>query len=386
MRLEAWKKELEPSFQPKEGSLPSVLTMAMFAEVIYIHLFRPFLRYTQATSPLPANVNPRKQCSQAATTISKLLRLYKRSYGLRQITNIVVYILHNACTIHLLNLSTDDKNAKRDIVHGVKHLEEMAEGWLGARRTLAILSTLARKWRVELPEEAAAVLARTDKKFGTYSSDASSPVVLQRPIEPAMNPAQFHAQQTMPASTSYDANTTFPIAHISTPASRSINAVASTPTTVDKYGQPVHDLNHLIRQQHSMHGAPVASTAATPQNQSPSFQNQSIDSQKTASPSDMFTGVDQLIFRDQAQFASGFNNWTGLGLDVNLDPSTWANGAMGLDGTTGMPMQNVQAVQGNAYMPNVGNGVDENMYTMQAMQPADEWYRNMAYDENGWYQ
>ena len=50
------------------------------------------------------------------------MRLYKRSHGLRQICNIAVYILHTACTIHLLNLP--DKNARRDITHGVKHLEE----------------------------------------------------------------------------------------------------------------------------------------------------------------------------------------------------------------------------------------------------------------------
>ena len=77
-----------------------------------------------------------------------------------------MYIAHSACTIHLLNLP--DKNARRDIIHGVKHLEEIAEGWLGARRTLSILAVLARKWSIELPEEAEVVLARTEAKYGTY--------------------------------------------------------------------------------------------------------------------------------------------------------------------------------------------------------------------------
>ncbi len=129
----------------------------MFFQLLFIHLFRPFLKYTQQTSPLPQNVSPRKLCTQAAGMISKLMRLYKRSHGLRQICNITVYIVHSACTIHLLNLP--EKNARRDIVHGVKHLEEIAEGWLCARRTLGILSVLARKWNVELPEEAATVRA-----------------------------------------------------------------------------------------------------------------------------------------------------------------------------------------------------------------------------------
>src|ERR1700712_2850318 len=142
----------------------------MFFQLLYIHLFRPFLRYSQETSPLPANVSPRRLCSQAAQAISKLLRLYKRSHGLRQICNIAVYILHTACTIHLLNLP--DKNAKRDIIHGIKHLEEMAEGWLCARRTLGILSVLSRKWNVELPSDASEVLSRTDAKYGAWGVDS----------------------------------------------------------------------------------------------------------------------------------------------------------------------------------------------------------------------
>ena len=144
----------------------------MFFQLLYIHLFRPFLKYTQATSPLPSHVSPRKLCTQAAGMISKLMRLYKRSHGLRQIVNFAIYVVHSACTIHLLNLP--DKSARRDIIHGVKHLEEMAEGWLVARRTLNVMSMQARKWRIDLPEEAAAVLCRTDAKFGLAASPFAS--------------------------------------------------------------------------------------------------------------------------------------------------------------------------------------------------------------------
>src|ERR1051326_5431550 len=139
---------------------------SMFFQLLYIHLFRPFLKYNQHNTPLPPHVSPRKICSQAAAMISKLLRLYKRSHGLRQICNIAVYIAHSACTIHLLNLP--DKIARRDIVHGVKHLEEIAEGWLCARRALGILNVLARKWKVELPDDALAVLERAEQKFGPF--------------------------------------------------------------------------------------------------------------------------------------------------------------------------------------------------------------------------
>ena len=146
----------------------------MFFQLLFIHLFRPFLKYKQATSPLPAHVSPRKFCTHAAAMISKLLRLYKRTHGLRQICNIAVYIAHSACTIHLLNLP--EKNAVRDIIHGLKHLEEIAESWLCARRTLGILHIVARRWQIELPEEAVKVLVRTDAKFGLLKShDHQSP-------------------------------------------------------------------------------------------------------------------------------------------------------------------------------------------------------------------
>ncbi|KAL2023035.1 hypothetical protein VTK56DRAFT_3945 [Thermocarpiscus australiensis] len=173
-RLEEWKKELPVEFEPKDGQLPNVILMHMFYHLQYIHLFRPFLKYTPATSPLPAHVSPRRICTANAGAISKLMRLYKKLYDLRQICNIAVYMVHSACMIHMLNLP--EKTAKRDITHGVKHLEEIAEDWLCARRTLSILSVLARKWKVELPEEAALALQRTDEKYGTFSTaDVPSP-------------------------------------------------------------------------------------------------------------------------------------------------------------------------------------------------------------------
>ena len=140
----------------------------MFYQLLYIHLYRPFLKYTKSTSPLPPHVSPRKLCTQGASAISKLLRIYKRTYGLHQICNISVYMAHSACTIHLLNLP--DKNAQRDIIHGCKHLEEISESWLCARRTLRILDLSAANWNIALPNQASAVLDRTRAKYGSWGS------------------------------------------------------------------------------------------------------------------------------------------------------------------------------------------------------------------------
>ncbi|KAI0432116.1 fungal-specific transcription factor domain-containing protein [Xylaria sp. FL1042] len=173
-RLEEWHKQLPAELQPKDGQLPNVILMHMFFHLQYIHLFRPFLRYVPKTSPLPPHVSPRRICTANAGAISKLMRLYKKIYNLRQICNIAVYMLHSACTIHLLNLP--EKTARRDIIHGVKHLEEIAEDWLCGRRALSIISVLSRKWSVELPDEAAQVLQRTDERWGTFNtSDVPSP-------------------------------------------------------------------------------------------------------------------------------------------------------------------------------------------------------------------
>ena len=170
----------------------------MFFHLLYIHLFRPFLKYKQASSPLPVHVSPRKFLIQAATSISKLLRLYRRTYGLRQICNIVVYITHSACTVHLLNLP--DKFAGRDVVHGLNHLEEISESWLCARRALDILYQVSRRWDLELPDAALKTFERAEAKFGVKEHDrsvtpksASSVAVPPAPPIQAPSPSQAEA-------------------------------------------------------------------------------------------------------------------------------------------------------------------------------------------------
>ncbi|CAI7664835.1 unnamed protein product [Penicillium glandicola] len=195
-RLEAWKNKLPRELAAKEGQLPQVLVMHMLYQLQIIHLYRPFLKYTKANTPLPSHVSPRKICTQAAATVSKLLRIYKRGYGLKQICNIAVYIAHTACTVHILNLP--DKNAQRDVIHGLKNLEEMAEGWLCARRTLRILDISANKWQVELPSEAISIFERTHNKWGSWGSwdqvttpSASGDSPIATILGPTTSPSRF---------------------------------------------------------------------------------------------------------------------------------------------------------------------------------------------------
>jgi hypothetical protein len=268
----------------------------MFFQLLYIHLFRPFLKYSQATSPLPANVSPRRLCTQAAEMISKLMRLYRRSHGLRQICNVTVYILHTACTIHLLNLP--DKNSRRDITHGLKHLEEIAESWLCARRTLAILGVLCRKWKVELPEDASSVLSRAETKYGTWGTDLHSrtPSHKSESMSPALSPL---TQALQPTPTNY-----FNPATVST-------SMGADPTRRPSSNSTLPPQSAADLQRTRMYSSQAAST--------PPMSRRSIDSTITpagGSPSALFGGVDQLLrdsqdwwLKDQSQLAMGFEQW-----------------------------------------------------------------------------
>ncbi|KAK8219343.1 Nitrogen assimilation transcription factor nit-4 [Zalaria obscura] len=383
-RLETWRRNLPKEFEPKEGCLSNVLIMHMFFQLLFIHLFRPFLKYNQATSPLPATVSPRKLCTQAAAMISKLLRLYKRSHGLRQICNICVYIAHSACTIHLLNLP--DKNARRDIIHGVKHLEEIAEGWLCARRTLGILSVLARKWKVKLPEEAEVVLARTDSKFDNYLKDVSSPIANQpqQSTSPFYQPPAQYANPTTAAWPQQRAMVAQPQANY-----------YSGPPTQHTRNESITYTQLPPQSATELRPAAYPSNATTPSSIRP--KQHSVDSGNTpsmaagASPSDMFGGVESLlkdsqdwVFQDQAQLAVGFDNWNALtGQEDWMEsrPSPTGGPYAANPAASAPPANNAQVNGYPAGYTNVG------MAGMGGVNTGINGYANLTnYNENEWYQ
>ncbi|KUJ16215.1 uncharacterized protein LY89DRAFT_646684 [Mollisia scopiformis] len=400
-RLEAWRKELPKELEPKEGQLPNVLLMHMFFHLLYIHLFRPFLRYNPSTSPLPTHVSPRKLCTQAAGSISKLMRLYKRTYGLRQICNIAVYIVHSACTIHLLNLP--EKTAKRDIIHGVKHLEEIAEDWLCARRTLSILSVLARKWKIDLPEEAATVFTRTDLKYGFFSTaDVPSPkqelivstppstqtspprtVQVQSQIQPPPQPqhnrvrSQNQLQQSLysyhPEARSMAANP--PIPSISRPNSIQNNMSPAMPSRefnsngIGSMAIPNESLVSAVPYSSHLYNNSSASisrntmspTSDLARTNSGNMSEVSGPTTRQVSPNTLFGGVDALVesqdwwLRDQASLAIGFDNWMSNGTsDLSGGGNTGLNNSINGSGTQDI-VDPMAGVGSGFYMPPNGN-------------------------------
>ncbi|KAJ6200698.1 pathway-specific nitrogen regulator [Bipolaris maydis] len=416
MRLETWRRELPKELEPKEGGLPHMLVMHMFFQLLYIHLFRPFLKYNPNNSPLPAHVSPRKLCTQAAAMISKLLRLYKRSHGLRQICNICVYIAHSACTIHLLNLP--EKNAKRDIIHGVKHLEEIAEGWLCARRTLGILSVLAKRWNVELPEEAATVLSRTDAKFGPWS-EVSTPKA-QRRASVQTNQHPSPADQASPSLQPYSmnvANMTAPQLYNRTAITNN-SSVSSNPSArpSSTHSLPPSDPNALAYMRTQQPPTTPQSYSATLNAPTPASTQgrRSVDGGHTTagnSPSQLFGGVDQLlregqdwIYRDQTQLATDFENWNPQGVD---DIASWFASTANSTGVF-QPTTNVAPITSNEINGGpVGGGGDDgiiaatngypngrfndnannsNVNGFGAMALNGAGLQGFTYDEQSWYQ
>lgn len=234
--------------------------------------------------------------------ISKLLRIYKKTHGLRQVCNIVVYIAHSACTIHILNLP--DKNSVRDIIHGAKHLEEIGENWLCARKTLGILSLVARRWKTGLPEEVSKIFSRNDSKFSLYGHNHDSPksdtsLSLPTPSTPQYVEAREANYPTGPLKIEYSNSGTdssptgeppFNGGIVSFPHSMAPPSHNSQP---EQYYMP-HDQQDLWKQEQAQH-----MSQAEPQ----------------PSPTLLFGGVESLVaesqdwwLRDGAIF---FDNWYG---------------------------------------------------------------------------
>ncbi len=273
-------------------------------------------------------------------------------------------MVHSACTVHLLNLP--EKTAKRDIIHGVKHLEEIAEDWLCARRTLSILSVLSRKWKIELPEEASTVLARTDAKYGTFSTaDVPSPPKTERSASPPNSiptsspKLQVHSPQQ--AQNQYHITQDFKYVtdalSMASTAPLSDGIIASTigmaqstqsiinPITSPRSNGTVQlppdntmPLGGPYSQHHQYNSMPDPLPSSLGPQQTPSCKTSSAPS-----PSKMFGGVDALVesqnwwLRDQASMAVEFDNW---GLMDGAD----------LSGMSGPGMN------GDFFMPGNGNG------------------------------
>lgn len=347
---------------------------SMFYHLLLIHLYRPFLKYTKSTSPLPQHVSPRRLCTQAASSISKLLRVYKRAYSFGQICNVAVYIAHTACTIHLLSLS--EKNAERDLIHGLLNLEEIGESWLCARRTLRILDISANKWQVPLPQEASAIFERTHVRWGMWGSwdQPTSPSTNSDECPPEsasqragsssrLSPAELHtasAQQNItpaPVAPTTTITTKTKVTSV-TPQFQpeAIASPASVPGMPSTQGSVSYQLQKLdssvlpeptyLRPVSNMY-QPIQ---AVPFTQHDTWYNTTTTSNSNSSPSTTtspFSNPTNLVEESQDWWSRN-SNAMGFGMDDMAGGGGWGTGIPGtlaatapnaLQGTTGMDNQ-----------------------------------------------
>jgi hypothetical protein len=243
----------------------------------------------------------------------------------------------------------------------VKHLEEIAEDWLCARRTLSIISVLARKWKSELPEEALTVLARTDAKYGFFSTaDVPSPKSdTSVPTPPSAASPHTHAPQPPNKVKSQNPLVESLYSYPLPPNQSTSNIDGKTP------GAPSQrNFQHAVNSSSSSSATGSMTISMEPQiipasysgNYSTSISNSRPDHptanrmapSETASsnthllpkvnPTNLFNSVDMLAqsqntwLRDQANMAVGFDNWMSAGTDPDMNHNSHLNNELGNDG------------------------------------------------------
>lgn len=308
----------------------------MFYHMLFIHLYRPFLRYNRNTSPLPTHVSPRKYLTQSAAAISKLFRLYKRLYSLNCICNITVYFIHTTLTIHLLNFGgLDEKNAKRDVLHGLKHLEEIGNYWTCARRTVKVVGALAKKWTVDLPDEARTILSRVQAKWGSMEISTPPPTFSEtstvfdqgvQPNEPALTVSMTDPSIQQIVSLPQLQNGLMPQQSdspdaMSTPTRRSSGGMSLPPQSaaeLNRLSSRYRTSTRLTKEQQDAWNAHQASRRS-------GISNTSAEAvaEQNSNPAVLFGGVGSLLEEPQdwwlrdSNLATGFENW-----NENID---WAS-------------------------------------------------------------
>lgn len=183
-----------------------------------------------------------------------------------------------------------------------------------------MLSVLARKWNVKLPDEATVVLARTDLKYGFFStgdvpsrSSSSSPNILNQ------HSANITFQKQSCQSIAANGSPIFPdpiIIPAADPKQVRDQNVHSRNLNIDSMVLPPDGMipttnaNHLKSSLSNFTESQPSTSMQTPQT--------SVGTASNVSPNSMLGGVESLVenqdwwLGDQASLAVGFDNWNGI--------------------------------------------------------------------------
>jgi hypothetical protein len=151
--LVEWYADLPPSLSVDESSvtesyLPHVLQLHMQYHCIMILANRPFLsRNTFSKVDAKSVMEGRLLCAQAATSISRLLTIYRRLYTVRRVNIQAVHLIFTASLIHVCNAcsSVDPQTQTatwQDLEVCCQALEEIGQGYKNAIRGLEVVKSV----------------------------------------------------------------------------------------------------------------------------------------------------------------------------------------------------------------------------------------------------
>lgn len=113
-----------------------------------LHLFRPFLKIDLIKS----DVNPRDTCTNSANKISEIWRSYVSKNGADKCNIVMAHIILSSTIMHLINLPRS-REARQNLIEGMRDLEKMSNTHVFASRSLKILFGLAAAWNIDIPPE-----------------------------------------------------------------------------------------------------------------------------------------------------------------------------------------------------------------------------------------
>jgi hypothetical protein len=155
MRVElmGWYEHLPESLRVDLTSIsalyvPHVIQLHMQYHTLMILVNRPFFAATSNSLPDVAFTDPlvgRTACTDSARSISKLLQIYRRLYGLRRINIQAVHLIFTASLVHILNacesIEPSLKNsAWKDLEVCQQALAELSKGFQSATRALDVVN------------------------------------------------------------------------------------------------------------------------------------------------------------------------------------------------------------------------------------------------------
>ncbi|KAF2759473.1 hypothetical protein EJ05DRAFT_484425 [Pseudovirgaria hyperparasitica] len=150
-KYESWYRGLPKAFRvdQKAQSPPSraVLELSAWYQACLIMLFRPLIKVSLTNS----DVVPRDVCLNAANEITRLMRIYRNSYGFRRVNTILSHINLSCSMIHLINIQYED--SKLCLIQDMKNLEDMSESAYFAARAFRTICALAEQWKAKIPPE-----------------------------------------------------------------------------------------------------------------------------------------------------------------------------------------------------------------------------------------